>query len=323
MSKRGLKNINFPLHENATIVQRDEFDYSGLLLKPIWHAPRGTWEMGVSIADILLAAISVFFVGFVTSTLFMLVAGSAGVTALIIALVTGVTFYYSEVFNRDSDLRTHLSMILPWSMVVSGDYGVVTALLYNAVQIAAASAGGAFAKALGITISVLGSNVTPTSATAWWVSLFGASVVASTYVIMQKWRQEWESNTDNHARAVGAAAMILFALVLACFGANAGELRTFEPAFYFANYVATGFDFNAWMYIVLLTFAPALVASIVYLVTVLLGIYTQTTVRVNFGPRYLPSNLRKDDSDGNPNTIETKYTNARQRQTNGPIDATY
>jgi hypothetical protein len=274
---------------------------------------------GVTWADMLLAVISVFFVSFVSCTAFMLVSGSVGVTSLTISLVSALLFVFSEMWTRDSKLRTHLSMVLPWSMVLSGDYGILTALIYNAVQIGGAAAAGAFAYALGISTSVLGSGVTPTSTTAFLVSWFAASVVATTYVLLQKWRQDYESNTDNHSRAVYVSAIAIFALLLATFGANAGELRTFEPTFYVANYVATGFDFNWAAYNFGLLFAAAGTATLMYMVTVGLYALSSTVVIRGSGPEYMPAN----DADGNPNTVNSRVSVDARRRHAGPMSADY
>jgi len=322
-SKRGLKNIDFPLHEGPSLADRDGNSYAGwdasrLLMYPIVvrNPVTDTWTMAVSWADIILMVLSTFLTTMVYAVVWLLAANAGGVTALSLGLISIGAFYLGELFAQDDQLRGHVSMVLPWAMIITGDYGFFTALLYSGIQIGAASAGGAIAKALGVTTSVLGSGVTPTTDVAWWLSFFAASSIAIFYVLIQKWRKRPnESNTDNHARAVTAAMAAIFVFTIAFFGANAGELRTFEPAMYFANYVATGFDFNAWMYIVLLTFAPAVAVLVLYLITLGLKLMDETEPIVLRAYRNgRQNNLRAEDADGDRRTVQNQYTDARQRQ---------
>lgn len=329
MSKRGLKNQRI-----GRDMRHDDEKLGEVAWNHYFTAPFQKPE-APSVATTALVAIFVFLGCLIYGLVMLLVLSDlnlapSALNAFILAVVAGTFFLVPEMWTNERSLRNHVLIGLPWSMVITSDYGLVTALGYTIIQFGGYAAAGAFAKALGVTTNVLAGAVTPTSTTSFWMSAFSGSIVLFAYVYNQKFEQHRETEGANHARAVKSAAMLIFGFTLALFGAGAGALRFLDGGLYFANYVAAGvFDFNWALYVFGMPFICAAFSTVLYLIVyVMLWLSGNAGAMVYRAFPTFPGAERNVVDQGAYTVVDnnaqvSSRLNARQRQTNGPIDATY
>lgn len=272
--KKGLKSVEGDIrHEDPALW--DTRSWSGLdtrsqlmgngFFQTLFWAPfnsesaPGLWSViGVG----LLVYVACLVNGWVITAAYahaLAVAGDAFIRAILIAAVSASMFYVTQMWTHESMLPTFVYPEHSLAMIATLRIGVVTALGYGVVQFGGYASAGGIVRALnGVTPGVTNVAV---SANSYWLYWFGTSVVVFSYLYNAMLRQgPVESTTKAHYRASAAAAMAIFAVIVAFYTLG---LVHFSSGLYVTGVIVTGANsatfvgdpvtpWAAWVFIALL-----------------------------------------------------------------------